>query len=96
MNYNDISLTAIAAKVYNALILNCIQLEIEKILLKNQNGFRKNCSTTSQILKNRRTIEREQKKKQQKNNEATLLFVDFSKALDSIHRVKMDQILLLP
>ena len=30
----------------------------------------------------------------QKNLEATLLFVDFSKAFDSIHRGKMEQILL--
>ena len=30
----------------------------------------------------------------EKNLEATILFVDFSKALDSIHRGKMEQILL--
>ena len=44
------SLTAIAAKVYNALFLNCIQLEVKKILWKNQNSFWKYRSTTSQIL----------------------------------------------
>ena len=37
-------------KIYNALLLNCIKLEIEKILWKNQNGFQRNRSTISQIL----------------------------------------------
>ncbi len=32
---------------------------------------------------------------QKKNLEATLLFVDFSKVFDSIHRGKMEQILLV-
>ena len=43
-NYRGISLTTIAAKGFNALVL---RLEIEKILRKNQNGFRINWSTTS-------------------------------------------------
>ena len=34
-----IALTSIAAKIYNALLLNCIEPEIEKFLGKNQNGF---------------------------------------------------------
>jgi len=89
-NYRGITLTAIAAKIYNALLLNRIQPEIEKILRKNQNGFRRNRSTTSQILTIRRIIEGVRAK----NLEATLLFVDFSKAFDSIHRGKMEQILL--
>ena len=39
-NYRGITLTAIAAKVYNALLLHHIRHEVEKILGKNQNGFR--------------------------------------------------------
>ena len=39
-----------------ALIRNCIEPEIEKILRKNQNGFRRNRSTTSQILTIRRNL----------------------------------------
>ena len=74
-NYRDISLTSITAKIYNALLLNRIEPEIEKIHWKNQNDFRWNRSTTSQVL----TI-------RAKNLQATLLFVDFSKAFDSIHR----------
>ena len=47
-------------------------------------------STTSQILTIRRILEGVRAK----NLQATLLFVDFTKAFDSIHRGKMEQILL--
>ena len=60
------------------------------MLRKNQNGFRRNRSTTSQILTIRRILEGVRAK----NIQATLLFVDFTKAFDSIHRGKMEQILL--
>ena len=49
-NYHGITLTSMAAKIYNALPLNRIELEIKKILRKNQNSFWRNGSTTSQIL----------------------------------------------
>ena len=58
--------------------------------LKNQNGFRRNRSTTSQLLTIRRILEGVRAK----NLQATLIFVDFTKAFDSIHRGKMEQILL--
>ena len=48
-NYRGITLTSIAAKIYNTLLYNCTEPEIQKILRKNQNGFQKNRSTTSQI-----------------------------------------------
>ena len=75
-NYRGITRTAIAAKIYNALLLNHIQPEIEKILSKIQNRFRRNRSTTSQNLTIRRIIEWVMAN----NLEATTLFVDFSKA----------------
>ena len=87
-NYRGITLTSIAAKIYNALLRNRIQPKFD-ILRKNQNGFRKR-STTSQILTIRRILEGVWAK----NLQATLLFVDFTKAFDSIHRGKMEQILL--
>ena len=59
------------------------------MLRKNQNGFRRNRSTTSQILTIRRILEGVRAK----NLQATLLFVDFTRAFDSIHRGKMEQIL---
>ena len=52
--------------------------------------FRRNRSTTSQILTIRRILEGVRAK----NLQATLIFVDFTKAFDSIHRGKMEQILL--
>ena len=64
--------------------------KIDNILRKNQNGFRRNSSMTSQILTIRRILEGIWAKNQQ----ATILFVDFIKAFDSIHRGKMEQILL--
>ena len=60
------------------------------ILRKNQNGFRRNRSMTSQILTICRILEGEHAK----NQDASILFVDFAKAFDSIHREKMEQILL--
>ena len=56
-NYRGITLTSIAAKIYNALIRNRIEPKIDIILRKNQNGFRRNRSTTSQILTIRRILE---------------------------------------
>ena len=89
-NYRGITLTSIAAKVYNARLQNRIEPKIDSILRKNQNSFQRNRSTTSQILTIRRILEGAGTKKLQ----ATLLFVDFTKAIDSIHRGKMEQILL--
>ena len=56
-NYRGITLTSIAAKIYNALLRNRIQPKIDNILRKNQNGYRRNRSTTSQILTIRRILE---------------------------------------
>ena len=71
-------------------IQNRIESKIDNILGKNQNGFRRNRSTTSQIL----TICRILEGVRAKNLQVTLLFVDFTKAFDSIYRGKMEQILL--
>ena len=90
-NYRGITLTSIAAKIYNALLRNWIEPKIDNIPRKNQNGFRRNRSTTSQILIICRILEGAWEKKN--NLQATILFVDFTKAFDSIHRGKMEQIL---
>ena len=89
-NYRGITLTLIAAKIYNALLRNCIEPKIDNILRKNQNCFRRNRSMTSQILISRRILEGVRAK----NLQVTLLFVDFTKAFDSIHRGKLEQVLL--
>ena len=82
--YRGITLTSIAAKIYNALLRNCIEPKIVKILRKYQSGFRRNRSMTSQTLTIRRILEGVRTK----NREATLSFVYRSKAFDFIHRGK--------
>ena len=81
-NYGGITLTSVAAKIYNALLRNCIEPKIEKILTKNQNIFRRNQSMTLQTM----TIRQILIGVCPKNLEATLLFVDFSKVFGSILR----------
>ena len=88
-NYRGITLTSIAAKIYNALLHNRIEPKMENILRKNQNGFQRNRSTTTQIL----TIHQILEGVHAKNLEAKI-FVDFTKSFDSIHRGKLEQILL--
>ena len=88
-NYRGITLASIAVKIYNVQLRNHIEPKIEKILRNNQNGFRRKRST-SLILTIRRILEGVCAK----NFERTILFVNFSKAFDSIYREKMEQILL--
>ena len=63
---------------------------MKKILKRNQNGFKEGRSTIVQTLTVRRIIEGVKARQ----IPATLLFVDFSKAFDSVHRGKMEKILL--
>ena len=84
-NYRGITLISIAAKIYNAPQRNHVEPKFKKILRKNQNGFWKNRFTTSQILTIRQILEGVRSK----NLPVTILFVDFSKAFDSVHRRMM-------
>ena len=61
------------------------------ILRKNQNGFRHGRSTLSQILCLRRLIE----ESNLSELDLALVFVDFSKAFNSVDKSKMFQILKL-
>ena len=56
-NYRGVTLSTLAAKVYNVLLLNFIQPEVEKMFKKNQNGFWRNQSTILQIQTISRIIE---------------------------------------
>ena len=84
-NYMGITLTPIAAQIYNLILLNRIRPKIDQLLRKNQNSFRINRSTSSQILTIRRLFEGVKSL----NLPAVLLFVNFSKAFDSIDRKNM-------
>ncbi|KAI8494372.1 hypothetical protein Bbelb_275980 [Branchiostoma belcheri] len=88
-NYRGISLSQVAAKVYNRLLLNRLRPVIDKLLRPNQNGFRPSRSTSAQILAFRRIVE--EVRNHQK--EAVLIFIDFKKAFDSINRDTMFKIL---
>ena len=72
-NYRGITLTSIAAKIYNAMLLNRLRPHMDPILRKNQNGFRTNRSTSGQILTIRRIIEGVKAK----NLPAAMVFIDF-------------------
>ena len=90
-NYRGISLMPIAAKLYNKLILNRLIPFIDPLLRDNQNGFRSGRTTISQILCLRRLLEESELCKL----DLSLVFVDFSKAFDSVDRSKMFEILEL-
>ena len=72
-------------------VLNRIVPEVDPLLRKNQNGFRRGRSTISQILSIRRILEECRKY----NKEITLCFVDFQKAFDTISREKIFEIIHL-
>ena len=71
------------------MLLNRIRLVIDPLLPKNQNGFIQNRSASGKISK---TISRIIEGAKSKQLSSTLLYIDFSKALDSIHRGKMREI----
>ena len=87
---SDLGLANIAANICNALLRKRIETKIDNILRKNQNGYRRYRSTTSQIF----TIHQILDVVRAKNLEATISFVHFTNVFDSIHRGNMEQLLL--
>ena len=71
------------------MILNRIHPKVDPHLRSNQNRFRPGRSTTAHILALRRLLEGVK----EKNLKATLIFINFRKAFDSIHKGKMLKIL---
>ena len=66
------------------MILNRLVPFVGPLLWKNQNRFRRGRTTLSQILCLRRLLE----ESQASNRDLALVFVDFSKAFDSVDREK--------
>ena len=88
-NYRGISMCPMVTKVINKMILMRIRPTIETILRKNQNGFRPGRGTVPHILALRRILEGIRDKKLP----ATIIFIDFKKAFDSVDRENMFEIL---
>ena len=88
-NYRGISLTSVALKTLNKMILNRLLPFIEPLLRDNQNGFRPGRSTTSHILALRRLLEGVSERKLT----SVILFIDFKRAFDSLHRGTLMRIL---
>ena len=85
------SLLPIAAKIYNKHILNRLLPHVDPLLRNNQNGFRSGRSILSQMLALHRIIE----EMSHCNRDLALVFIDFSKAFDSVDRSMMFKILEL-
>ena len=81
-NYRGISLRSLVAKTYTRMIMNKIRPYLDCHLRKNQNGFRSGRTTTSHILALRRLVEGVK----ENNLEAILIFIDFKKTYDTVHR----------
>ena len=84
------ALTSMAAEVYGALLRGCMGPRVDNVLGGDQDGFRGDGSMTSQVLAIRGVLEGVRAKGLQ----ATLMFVDFAGAFDSIHGGRMEQVLL--
>eukprot|EP00116_Pleurobrachia_bachei_P001743 sb/3462005/ len=81
-NYRGIALSSVISKTLNRLIRNRMTPAFEEILRPEQNGFRPGRSTSSHVLGLRRILEGARAKQ----ITAVLLFVDFRRAFDSLHR----------
>ncbi|CAF4594985.1 unnamed protein product, partial [Rotaria socialis] len=81
-NYRGISLLVVASKIFTRVILNRIQLLIDKQLLEEQAGFRTNRSTIDQVFILKMVME----KTRELNKPLHMCFIDIQKAYDSINR----------
>jgi exonuclease III len=89
-NYRGIALMSIIAKLYNRILLNRIKATLDKYLRFNQNGFRSNRSTAQHILALHRLLEGSLTRA---NQDLIAIFIDFSKAFDSVKWTYIEAIL---
>ncbi|VVC44605.1 Reverse transcriptase domain [Cinara cedri] len=88
-NYRGIALLNVTYKIHAYCLLDRIKPIAEEIIGDYQGGFRPNRSTTDQIFVIRQTLQ----KMWEFNKDVYILFVDFKKAYDSIHRASLINIL---
>ena len=89
-NYRGIALMSLCAKLRNKMLLQRIRPYLDPLLRPNQNGFRPRRGTTQHVLALRRVFE--QCRLKQETN-CVAVFIDYSKAFDSISRGMMKKIL---
>ena len=88
-NWQGITLSSLGLKVFSKVILNRIEPVIDRILRKEQAGFRKGRGCDDQIFILRHIAQQCNELK----SPLVLCFVDFEKAFDSISRSMMKKIL---
>jgi hypothetical protein len=89
-NYRGISLMSTAAKLFNKVLLMRLA-PLDDVLLPVQSGFRRARGTPEQVLAIRLLIDRCRSRQQT----CTIVYVDFTKAFDSVNRCAMKEILEL-
>ena len=80
-NYRGIALMSLAAKLYDKILLIRLRNTLDKELRTTQNGFRPQRSTTQHTLALRILMDA---CKDHQNSPLAVVFIDFSKAFDSI------------
>ena len=88
-NYRGISLLNTAYTILATVINNRLKVYAEDLPSQEQNGFKRNRSTTDNIFIMRQILE----KCYECNIEMHVLFIDFKPAFDSVDRQKIIQIL---
>ena len=90
-NYRGIALMSVCAKLYNRILLARIRDGLDNYLRPNQNGFRPLRSTAQHVLTWKRIHE---EVCSMKDSRLITVFIDFTKAFDSIDWNYIDNILL--
>ena len=88
-NHRGISLLAIAGKILAKIVLNRLKLLSEEVLPESQCGFRAGRSTTDMIF----TLRQLQEKAIEQQLPLYIVFVDFSKAFDTVDRKTLWKVL---
>ena len=89
-NQRGIALMSSSAKLFNRILLQRLRVRMEDILLSLQAGFRPERGTAEQVLSLRICVENCLTRKKS----LWILFLDFTKAFDSVDRRSLEQILL--